>query len=268
MTMTCHACGGTSPEWASATLLGRHHVRYHRCAACGLIQTQTPYWLDEAYATAITTSDIGLVGRNLTQADATEAVILGLCDPTQRFLDYGGGYGMFVRLMRDRGFQFFRQDPLCQNLFAAQFDASLDDVGGYELITAFEVLEHLVTPLEVLEQLLRAGKAVLCSTRLVPTPTPAPDAWWYFGLEHGQHVTLYTRASLNSLARRLNAHVVSDNRSLHLFSRTPVSETWFRALRVAGRFVPGIVRTTFGWRKPVRSLLGPDYERLTGLRLT
>ena len=267
MTNTCRICGQPVAEWATATILGRHPIRYDRCQSCGLVQTEAPYWLDEAYATAITTSDIGLVGRNLAQAGVTEAVILGLCDPKQHFLDYGGGYGLFVRLMRDRGFQFFRQDPFCQNLFAAQFDAPVEPARPYELVTAFEVLEHLTDPVPVLDQLLQTGRSVLCSTRLLPSPAPKPGSWWYYGLEHGQHVALYTRSALNAIAHRLGVRVASDNRSLHLFTRQPVSETWFRALRVAGRFAPALTRLLLGWRLPVRTLLPTDFEQLTGLRL-
>jgi hypothetical protein len=51
-----------------------------------------------------------------------------------------GGYGMFVRLMRDGGFDFHREDPLCDNLFAQGFDRQ--DDGTFELVTAFEVFEQ------------------------------------------------------------------------------------------------------------------------------
>ncbi len=50
---------------------------------------------------------------------------------------------MFVRLMRDNGFDFYRSDRQCENLFAKGFEASLDVSPSYELLTAFEVFEHL-----------------------------------------------------------------------------------------------------------------------------
>jgi hypothetical protein len=41
------------------------------------------------------------------------------------------------------------------------------------------------------------------STLLVPEPAPKLEDWWYYGLEHGQHIAFYTRKSLAVLANSL-----------------------------------------------------------------
>ncbi len=41
------------------------------------------------------------------------------------FLDYAGGYGVFTRLMRDIGFDFYWHDPYTQNLFANGFEKDI-----------------------------------------------------------------------------------------------------------------------------------------------
>ena len=40
-------------------------------------------------------------------------------------VDYGGGYGLLVRLMRNSGFDFYRYDPYCANFFAKGFEVDL-----------------------------------------------------------------------------------------------------------------------------------------------
>ena len=51
----CPICGDPMRPAFTATVLGRHEVAYAMCPGCGLLQTETPTWLEEAYATAIRT---------------------------------------------------------------------------------------------------------------------------------------------------------------------------------------------------------------------
>ena len=67
-------------------------------------------------------------------------------DPKAKFLDYGGGYGMLVRLMRNYGFDFYYFDKYCQNLFANGFDLKDSACSRFELLTAFELFEHFSEP--------------------------------------------------------------------------------------------------------------------------
>ncbi len=48
-----------------ATVLGRFKSHYFCCAHCGLLQTEAPYWLEQAYQEPITSGDTGLVSRNI-----------------------------------------------------------------------------------------------------------------------------------------------------------------------------------------------------------
>ena len=73
-----------------------------------------------------------------------------------RFLDYGGGYGLFVRMMRDRGFDFYRQDIHCENILADQFDLMDLPAGSkFAMLTAIEVFEHLQDPVAELGYMLQ-----------------------------------------------------------------------------------------------------------------
>ena len=60
-------------------------------------------------------------------------------------------YGIFVSMIRDKGFEFYWQDDFCENIFAERFVADMNS--NYDTITAFEVVEHLPEPLTAKETL-------------------------------------------------------------------------------------------------------------------
>ena len=66
--------------------------------------------------------DTGIIKRNILLAKRTSAILFFLFNKKESFLDYGGGYGLFVRLMRDGGFNFYWNDPFTENLFARGFE--------------------------------------------------------------------------------------------------------------------------------------------------
>lgn len=86
---------------------------------------------------------------------------------------------VFVRLMRDAGFDFLHYDPLCENIFAQGFEAELTGRSGYTLVTAFEVFEHLVSPLDDIANMLKFGRSIFFSTELHPVPPLSLEQWSY-----------------------------------------------------------------------------------------
>lgn len=134
-----------------------------------------------------------------------------------RFLDWGGGYGTFTRMMRDRGFNFFHADAYCDNLFARGLEDEPE--ARYDLITAFEVFEHLGDPFADLVSTAERTDRLLFSTGILPDPVPAVEEWWYYGPEHGQHITIHTVESLRILGERLGFQLTTNGINLHLFHR-------------------------------------------------
>jgi hypothetical protein len=257
----CRACLDESAAFATATVRGRHRVRYFRCGACGFIQTEEPYWLDEAYAQPINESDIGIVSRNASLARVCQGLILAFFDPNATFLDHAGGYGLFTRAMRDAGFDFRQVDAFCPNLFARGFEAPAGDV-RYEMVTAFELLEHVADPRGELRRLRALSGNLLLSTVLVPPEPPLPEAWWYYGLDHGQHISFYTPRSLAILAGHCGLRLYSEG-SLHLMTEGRLSPAVFRTL-VRNGAAAEVLRRFLRRRQRKRSLLAEDYEKLTG----
>lgn len=211
--------GGNTTLLFTAKVLSKYDVSFFRCNDTGFIQTEEPYWLDEAYSSAITKMDIGLVKRNLDLSELVDPIIKKYFDHNASFLDYAGGYGLFTRLMRYRGFDFYHTDKFCQNLFAEFHDLTDYSGGAFELATSFEVLEHLADPLPEIEKMMEYSDNLLVSTELVPPGVSHPNDWWYFILETGQHVAFYTKEALEHIAKRTGRNLYTNGITLHLFTK-------------------------------------------------
>ena len=194
--MNCRICSATTAVFDQAMVLQRHMVTYYRCPSCGFIQTEDPYWLDESYTEPLTDSDVGMVQRNLQLASVSKVVIDVFFTASGKFVDYGGGYGLLTRLMRDKGYDFYCYDKHCPPLFARQFPAEPGEGRSYELATACEVVEHFADPLREFEELLAMAPNLLFATELVPPNLTRLHDWWYVAPEHGQHVAFYTPTAL------------------------------------------------------------------------
>ena len=190
-----------------------------------------------------------------------EGVILAGFDPNARFIDWGGGYGVFTRLMRDIGYDFYWSDRYCQNLFAKQFAA--DPKQSYELLTAFEVFEHLVDPLSEISTMLARSRNILFTTVIPPSDPDKLANWWYLTLEHGQHVSLYSLKSLQLLAERFGLHLTSDGVDTHLLAVKPVSERLFKTIARDSKATWVLRRLKVRKLRPPSRLL-PDFRAVTG----
>jgi len=262
--MRCHICDTESEFFAKATILKKYEVQYFKCGHCGFLQTEKPFWLREAYANPIVDIDIGPVNRAIVMAETTSALILSFFNAHGKFVDYGGGYGIFVRRMRDIGLDFYYYDKYCQNQFAIGFDAMLGDRPEYELLTAFEVFEHLEDPFTDIRSLLGFSKTVFFTTEIVPRRYPKPTEWWYYDLDHGQHISFFSRKSLAVLAERLNLNLYSRG-SVHLLTEKKISTRLYKFV-VHPRFSL-LIRYSLGKVLGVQSLLQGDFERGSGLTL-
>ncbi len=228
--MNCKICNGPTESLGTALMLKKYEVRFFHCRSCEFVQVEEPYWLDEAYSRSTAEIDLWQLSRTLANSRFVKALILSFFSPQARFVDFGGGYGLFTRRMRDLGFNYFNHDKYCPNLFAHGFKA--DDSGNtrYELLTAFEVFEHLPAPMDTLSTMMRMSGSILLSTELLPKPVPGPRDWHYYGLWHGMHTSFYSLAALQRMADRFNLNVVSNGRTLHLLTPKKISPQMFRLI--------------------------------------
>ena len=221
----CKICSSTIKHIFNSKILDKYDVGYYKCTNCGFIQTDEPYWLDEAYGNAITNLDLGLISRNLNYAERISNLIINNFDINAKFLDYAGGYGMFTRLMRDKGFDYYHQDKFCANLYAQNFELdNLPKNSKFELVTAFEVFEHFTDPMEEIKKIFKYSDVVVFSTELYPDlEFSNSNQWWYFTPETGQHIAFYSKKSLEFIAGAMNLFFYTQD-SLHILSKTKLNE--------------------------------------------
>jgi len=237
--MNCRLCGSIIESPFSTGKLLLRQIDFFECNHCAYIQTETPYWLAEAYEETINRSDTGILERNLSNRGLVLAALQLLGARDGKVLDYAGGYGILVRLLRDAGVDALWSDTHTENLVAKGFEFKGDSI---TLVTAFEAFEHFVDPVKEMGKLVSLSPNILLTTSLAPKPTPKPQEWWYYGLEHGQHIGFFRVETLQHLANLFDLHLYTDGFGTHFFSRNRYSRArLFLFFRILKRF-PNIMK--------------------------
>lgn len=230
--MVCPVCSSYMRDCFTARVLCRYDAVYKLCNTCGLLAVLEPFWLEEAHSSAVSASDTGLVMRNVSLSKQAAGVLYWLTAERGRgrYVDVAGGYGLFTRLMRDLGLDFYWVDKYCENVMAQGF-AYQDSFGSCNCITAFEVLEHLCDPVAFIEETLATygAHSILLSTELYSGLPPSPDDWYYYVFATGQHVSFFQRRTLQWIAKRLGLHFVTAN-GLHMFSKERINGCLYYAV--------------------------------------
>lgn len=113
----CPLCQNGREIIFTAKVLGKYPVEYSACRHCGLIQTQEPTWLEDAYAEAISVLDTGIISRNIDiSAKLTVLLSLGLKRLGVRYIRVRSG----LHVMTDA-----RLSPLAVRIMASGFFSKL-----------------------------------------------------------------------------------------------------------------------------------------------
>ncbi|WP_186296438.1 class I SAM-dependent methyltransferase [Mycobacterium tilburgii] len=257
--LRCRICNSSSTLAFTHKVLNKYDCDFYFCAKCGGLQSEEPYWLDEAYSSPVAAADTGVLWRNLYLARVTSVVLYFLFDRRGRFLDAAGGYGIFTRLMRDAGFDYYWTDKYCSNLTARGFESDAVPTEPYTAVTAFEVMEHLPDPVGFVAELLEntGTDTIIFTTELFAGEPPAPDEWWYYAFPTGQHITFFQRSTLELIGNRFGLRFYSSG-MLHVWTRAKLNPLAFRLLTSpsAVSLLNGLPRRALGSRTMA------DHERL------
>ena len=191
--LKCKICENDTTFFQAGEVLGKYLSVYVVCKGCGFLTVENTFFVSEAYDGNVCIDDAGVLGRNIQLADVVEKIVVDNFDKKGKFLDYAGGCGILVRLMRDKGFDFYLYDPITTNIFARGFEFLFSD--RVDLITCFEGFEHFIEPLKELEKMLSVSESILFSTELLPDDVvnyPSLKDWWYYDLKNGQHISFYS----------------------------------------------------------------------------
>lgn len=193
------------------------------CKNCGFQQfSNIGSWIDLAYSDAIASTDTGIVRRCILNSEFISSY-LTFNKNNHNILDWGTGSGLFVRLMRDKGWNAFGYEPIAVPLLSHPFTYnSLDNIEknlNYKLITAFEVMEHIEDPLTFLKKVFNLTDTLIFSTLLVQENFD--KEWWYYSTETGQHISFYTKQSIKYIADLFNCFYFSAmGNSLHILTKS------------------------------------------------
>lgn len=129
-------------------------------------------------------------------------------------------------MMRDKGYNFYWYDKYAKDIFNPSFiDVSAVN-SHYDLITAFEVFEHLENPYEEIKDACNNADTLIFSTAIIPEGLKCVKDWWYFSPESGQHIMFHTFKSLSILAKQFNMHYISLG-NFHIYTRKSIDPNAF-----------------------------------------
>lgn len=202
-------------------------IYYHRCPGCGFtLAPEFSQWSDQDFERHIYNADYVEIDPDYVSARPLANAgllndMLGDSRALIRHLDYGGGSGGLAATLRQQGWQSSSYDPFPRN------QQALAELGKFDLISAFEVFEHVPD----VNQLMRNLSALMDEQCMVVFSTVLSDGyirpnqrltWWYASPRNG-HISLFSKQSLVLLAKRHQLQFGSfDGGSLHcLFNRLP-----------------------------------------------
>jgi hypothetical protein len=215
-----------SESWGAHLRLTGIPIYYHRCISCGFtFAAEFQDWPSERFLSQIYNDDyINVDPDYISKRPLSNADFVGKLFNDQRsvirHLDYGGGNGLLSAKLGELGWDSRTYDPFPSN------DLELSSLGKFNLITAFEVFEHVPDVRDLmsnLTSLMDEECVVIFSTLLSDDYIQSKGRlnWWYASPRNG-HISLFSKKSLVELANLHGLEFGSFNTGLHcFFNRLP-----------------------------------------------
>lgn len=196
--INCRLCKNQATFSFEKLVLKKYNVSYFKCVHCKSLQTEDPYWLDEAYKFNLSNLDTGAIQRNLNNF----AFCFAFIDifNVKNVIDFGGSDGILCRFLRDHMINCKTYDKYATPVYAQDFITR--DIEKVDLVMAFEVFEHLKNPDIELDEIFKFDpEYLLFSTEIFINQN---DQWPYLAEQGGQHIFFYSVDAINLIAERYN----------------------------------------------------------------
>ena len=231
--LRCKICGNSNQfDITKTTLLNTFTANLIHCQSCDFEWLNgADQWLEKAYQNPIADTDTGIVRRNMELHPILSSFLM-LTAGTHKYLDWGSGSGLLVRLLRDDGLDCIGLEPFTEPILAPGFtykkESEIRSKGPFGCVIAIEVVEHLLSPVEFFQSALSLADTIIFTTELTDFNTQGED-WWYYSQDTGQHISFYSRKSLQLIASAFGANYQhTKGRSLHIISRDPSQGKLFK----------------------------------------
>ena len=245
---TCLLCGSEADLVSEATTkgdnattyaitdsaLGRHNDLY-LCKTCGAVSQPFPGGVDalaKAYATQPKDAHYLAEEHGRRRAFAEVLTQAERYVPKGRVLDIGGGPGLFLLEARQHGWQVEGIEPSTASVRIANESYGLGIVQGtvsdlarypdgrFDLVTAFDVAEHLLDPSKLFSEVRRilrpGGLFVWTTPRYGCLMQRLLGRWWYN--LHPFHVCFFTQKSVDQVAKRFGFQCLEERSFKRYFS--------------------------------------------------
>lgn len=223
----------------------RQPIRYLYCNKCCSLQTEYPYWSEDAHRAGSSKTDFGSVQRSINNAVA--CFIIAKFLKVKSGLDVGGGNGLLARLLRDVCVNFYNFDPYCQyQIDSVHHTMSMD--GDWDLISSFEVAEHAINPFEFFTLLFKSNpKVTIISTQLYENQE---SDWWYLDPKTAQHTFFYSKNSIEFIAKHFKyKHLITGN--YIIFYDTTISKARIFVISLLiNRLIPRLIAKIYFFLLP------------------
>jgi 2-polyprenyl-3-methyl-5-hydroxy-6-metoxy-1,4-benzoquinol methylase len=245
----CPACRETTPH---ALLYRTNGCDIWQCRSCGLGRTEDAGFDPHAYYTgdyfsghrSDGYSDYRAAEPVLRREFARSVEFIHTCCRAGRLLDLGCAYGFFLKEaehyfdvagieLADEAAEYCRRSGL--NVLSGIADeTSMAQIGNVDVITLFDVIEHLPQPHETLalcRRYLRPGGIIVITTRDFASPLARlAGAKWRL-MTPPQHLWFFTAESIRRMSRALG---LSPERCDHPAKVVPLSLIFFQVRRMLG----------------------------------
>jgi SAM-dependent methyltransferase len=198
-------------------------VHYFRCDPCGFcFAPEFADWRLEDFEARIYNDEYVLVDPDYLETRPREnarglLATFGDRASAIRHLDYGGGNGLLSKILSDAGWRSQSYDPFVDR------DIRPSQLGQFDLITAYEVFEHVPDVKQLVKELsllLASDGIVIFSTLLSDGDLRAGQrlTWWYAAPRNG-HISLFSRRSLDLLGASEGFKCGGNSTNLHVYWR-------------------------------------------------
>jgi len=196
-------------------------IYYHRCPQCAFtFAPEFQAWSDDDFLHHIYNERYVEIDPDYLQTRPLNNAgflheLFGADRGRIRHLDYGGGNGVLSTALGGQGWDSTTYDPFPGDA------RTLQELGKFNLITAFEVFEHVPDVGQLIGNLraLMDEECVVIFSTLLSDGQISPNnrlTWWYASPRNG-HISLFSKQSLTIVAEQNGLAFGSFSSSTHCF---------------------------------------------------